>query len=420
MAETQETYVYIWLGGAAVPAGRLSMVSDGRGSHAIFRYGRRYLERSDRVTLDPVALPLPAPGEVQLFHTPEGFDLFNGIRDAAPDGWGRHVIDREAGSRPLSEYDYLTASGDHRVGALAFGPDLSGPRRMMPWGKDTPRDEPFSLEEMLKAAEHLEREETLPLKHRQFFVRGSSLGGARPKGAAEWRAEPWIAKFGRADDRYNMCRAEYAIMRLAAECGLDVPPVDVTSVFQKDVYLIRRFDRQQVEAGVDHRVPFISGLTLLGAHEMEAHRRSYADLADALRQHGTRPRQDMRELYRRMVFNILCNNTDDHLRNHGFLWDEQGWRLSPLYDVLPFPETAVERRLALGVGDKGREATLSNALSRCQSFGVNRQEAERIISNLQEQIRQRWEPLLAECGVTYRDRVRLASCFHAVEEVFTT
>ena len=129
------TYVYIHLDEGPVPAGRLDMTEDGRNSYATFRYGARYLRRPNRVPVDPAALPLPDPdAPAQTFRTAKDFDLFNGIRDAAPDGWGRYLMQKAAGSENLTEFDYLVATGDHRVGALAFGPDpTAGPKRVAPW-----------------------------------------------------------------------------------------------------------------------------------------------------------------------------------------------------------------------------------------------------------------------------------------------
>jgi serine/threonine-protein kinase HipA len=229
------TYVYITLGTDTIPAGRLDMVREGREAFARFRYGRRYLLRRDALALDPVQLPLPQNPEHD-FVTPEGFDLFGGIRDAAPDGWGRHLMDRASG-KLLEEFDYLVATSDDRVGALSFGADLSGPKRITPWTEKPPFGEVFDLQAMLEAVQDLDRAEDLPPEHQRFLLHGSSLGGARPKATTSYQNDLWIAKFGRAADRYPVCRAEYAVMRLAALVGLDVPAVDCVSLLGQDVSL---------------------------------------------------------------------------------------------------------------------------------------------------------------------------------------
>jgi serine/threonine-protein kinase HipA len=179
------TYVYVYLEEGPVPAGLLETTGAGRETTSRFRYGRLYLQRKERLAVDPVQLPLPEADPDRDYLTPEGFVLFNGIRDAAPDGWGRHLMDRAAGAQALSEFDYLIATGDARVGSLAFGPDLSGPRRVVPWREEELDGEDLDLAGMLNAVRELDTADDLPRKHRRFLARGSSLGGARPKATTE-------------------------------------------------------------------------------------------------------------------------------------------------------------------------------------------------------------------------------------------
>jgi serine/threonine-protein kinase HipA len=410
------TYVYVYLEEGPVPTGVLETIGVGREATSRFRYGRRYLQRKDRLAIDPIQLPLPEADVDRDYAAPEGFVLFNGIRDAAPDGWGRHVMDRAAGAQTLSEFDYLIATGDGRVGALAFGPDLSGPRCIAPWPEEKLDGENLDLAGMLKAVQELDTADELPPKHRRFLVRGSSLGGARPKATTEHKGRQWIAKFGRTSDRSPVCRAEYATMTLAREVGLTVPLVHLEKVLGQDIYLIERFDR--IPEGKEYRrLPFISGLTIIGAHESESSQQSYRQLAEQLRVFGSNPVKDARELWRRMVFNILCNNTDDHLRNHGFLWDGKGWRLSPAYDIMPFTEVGLERDLAIGVGRNGRRATLKNALSDVASFGLSRPEAVAMAQDMQKTVKARWETLFRDNGFTQAEIERYRTCFIACDEV---
>ena len=405
------TYVYIYLEEGPVPAGMLETVGEGREATARFRYGRRYLGRKDRLSLDPVQLPLHDPEVEHEFVTPEGFALFNGIRDAAPDGWGRYLMDRAAAGQVLTELDYLIATGESRVGALSFGPNLSGPKRIWPWPDADTDGENFDLTEMLQAVRELETAADLPPKHRRFLARGSSLGGARPKATTTYKNKLWIAKFGRANDRYPICRAEYLAMTLAAQVGLSVPRVRLEKLLGQDVYLVERFDRVQ-----EGRIPFISGLTITGAHESESPRQSYRRLAEQLRLYGTDPRADAQELWKRMVFNILINNNDDHLRNHGFLWDGKGWRLSPGYDIVPFPQVSLDRDLAIGVGSNGRRATLKNALSEIASFGLSRREAVATAQAMQRKVKANWEKLAKQIGFAAAELERMRTCFIACNE----
>lgn len=406
------TYVYMHLAEGPVPAGRLDMIEDGRNSHAIFQYGARYLRRPDRVPVDPAALALPDPGEAsQPFRSAEGLALFNGIRDAAPDGWGRYLMHKAAGTENLEEFDYLVASGDHRVGALAFGPDpAGGPKRITPWGEDTVPGEHFDLATLAEAAERVQSADRLDPDLRRILEAGSSLGGARPKAAAQHDGTPWIAKFSAKDDTYPVCRTELAVMRLARECGLDAPDTDFATILGRDIYLVRRFDRA-IEGNRLRRTPFASSLTMLEAQEMAAHRYSYRDLAEVVRKFGSDPRRDLRELFRRMAFNILVGNDDDHLRNHGFLFYGRGWRLSPLYDVVPRPHIGSNGRLILAVGERGHEATLANALTSAAAFGLKRDAAVALLEDLRVRVDARWRAVLSEAGIGVLDIQRLANGF---------
>ncbi len=409
---TRTTYVYVHLAEGPVPAGRLDMIEDGRNSHAIFQYGARYLRRPDRVPVDPAALALPDPDDApQTFRSAQGFNLFNGIRDAAPDSWGRYLMHKAVGPENLEEFDYLAASGDHRVGALAFGPDpTGGPKRITPWGEGEAAGERLALAVLADAVERVQSVDRLDPDLRRLIEAGSSLGGARPKAATEHHGAPWIAKFSTKDDSYAVCRTELAVMRLAGESGLDVPDTDFATILDRDIYLIRRFDRL-VEGNRLRRVPFASALTMLEAQEIASHRYSYRDLAEVLRRFGSEPRRDLRELFRRMAFNILVGNDDDHLRNHAFLFDGRGWRLSPLYDVVPRPHVGSNGRLVLAVGERGHEATLANALTGATAFGLNPDEAAALLEELRARVDARWQATLGEAGVGRLDIERLASCF---------
>lgn len=409
---TRTTFAYVHLAEGPVPAGRLDMIEDGRNSYATFQYGTRYLRRADRLPVDPAALPLPDPdAPSQTFRTAQDFNLFNGIRDAAPDGWGRYLMHKAAGAENLEEFDYLVASGDHRVGALAFGPDVTGgPKRIAPWGEGETVGAQFDLATLAEAVERAQSVDQLGPDLRRIVEAGSSLGGARPKAAAHHREEPWIAKFSKTDDTYPVCRAEFAVMGLARECGLDVPDIDFTSILGRDIYLIRRFDR--VVAGNRlARIPFASALTMLEAHEIAAHEYSYRELAEVIRRLGSNPRGDLRELFRRMGFNILVGNDDDHLRNHAFLFDGRGWRLSPLYDVVPRPRSGSDGRPILAIGDDGHAATLANALTSAAAFGLKHDEATALLENLRARIDSRWKAALSEAKLSAVDVERFARSF---------
>lgn len=421
MAETR-TYVFVYRNGAFVPAGLLTLIEDGRASYSTFVYGNRYLERSDSIAVDPVTLPLPRAGSNVRFQTEEGFAVFNGIRDAAPDGWGQYLLYKAMGDRLPTEADLLLASGDHRVGALAFGPTPDRPQRITPWGSGDAPGEHFTLAELAEAAERVQHAEELDENLRRLLTAGSSLGGARPKASTELSGQPWIAKFAASNDSFPECRVELATMRLAAACGLNVPSLAFQQVLGRDIYLIERFDRYRAGDQLE-RLPFASGLTMLGAHDSEVSRYAYADLAAALRQYGTQVKTDLRELFKRMLFNVLVTNDDDHLRNHGFLWDGKGWRLSPLYDVVPKPQVGLERRLVLAVGPEGRLATIGNALANAAQFDLGDEEARALADALAKEVHGRWQHEFEAAGLSAADQRRFATCFRLAdpsvrEEIF--
>ena len=412
MAEVA-TYVFLWREGGWVPAGLLQIDPRERDGSARFAYGRRYLERADRMAIDPVSLPLPEPGTDAEFVTAPGLQLFGAIADATPDGWGQYLMYKALHDRLPNAADLVLASGDRRVGALAFGPTADRPQRIMPWGEEPPAGEYVSLGELAQAAERAQSVEELDEGLRRLLNAASSLGGARPKAATDIAGAPWIAKFPRRQDTFPECRVELATMRLAAACGLDVPELGFESIFERDIYLIRRFDRPADDP--KHRLPFVSGLTMLAAHESETPKFAYADLAAALRRFGTRVRRDLHELFERMAFNVLVTNDDDHLRNHGFLHANGGWNLSPLYDVVPKPQVGLERRLALGVGDQGRAATLANVLSGARHFDLTDGEARERLLRLARQVAAGWEGQFRAAGIGAADRARFATCFRQAD-----
>lgn len=374
----QRLYVLISLNGKWVPCGLLEYQEAGRQSSSMFRYGKKYLTRADAISIDPLHLPL----EDRSFETPDGFQLFNGIRDAAPDKWGRYLLEKKF-ARPLSEIEYLAASGDDRVGALAFTDSLeSGPMQYEPGdifeAYRTPKR--LDLTQCAGAVEDaVASEETDRL--RQYLDYGPSLGGARPKSTVIWNKETYLAKFSLSLDSKNEPLIEYATMTLAKKCGLNVPPLHLKKIDGKSIFLIRRFDRKNAL-----RVPFISGLTITGTHESDFGSWSYFALADAILRFSEHPEKDLNELFRRLIFNIAVYNNDDHPRNFGFLGNGKHWNLSPLYDVSPAVIRTDTYALAMTLGAEGRRASYKNALSMCERFRLSRAQALRIVTKIRETI----------------------------------
>jgi serine/threonine-protein kinase HipA len=382
-----------------------------------FIYGLRYLERRDAFEVDPVALSLrdrAAVRGVALFPLP-GLDEFGGIRDAAPDAWGRRVIEARlrVPANSLPEFTYLLEAGSDRVGALDVRPSIEAGPSPNAAGAVT------SLPYLLQAAAAVEAGQEIPAHLLPYLAGASSAGGARPKASVrDERGVLWLAKFPARSDPFNMAVAEAATLELARRAGLQVPPLKVQTVAGQSVLLVKRFDRYVLDAGAaeqapvrsppEGRLPQISALTLLGCSEQESINKGYKQLAAAMREHLHPPGivADCEELFARMVFNIFVSNDDDHLRNHAFLRTPtprdptlSAWRLSPLYDVVPRPMVAQERLLHLSVGHQGRLATLDNALSEHTAFIPHRPKAIAVLRRVWGAVRE-WKTCFEDMGAT--------------------
>jgi serine/threonine-protein kinase HipA len=236
----------------------------------------------------------------------------------------------------------------------------------------------------------------------ELLLLGTSMGGARPKAVIEDGDALWIAKFSRPDDRWNYPRVEHAMLSLARECGIEVAESRIESVAGRDVLLIKRFDRQKT-AGRYSRSRMISGLTVLRADESAQTRTrwSYVLLAEELRRIVLRPKEDTRELFRRICFNALISNLDDHPRNHAFIASGEDWRLSPACDLTPSPVVSQDHRdLAMECGDRGRFANESNILSQRARFLLEPDEARSIVTGMKDQVEKTWYSTVRACGVT--------------------
>jgi serine/threonine-protein kinase HipA len=240
---------------------------------------------------------------------------------------------------------------------------------------------------------------------RLLFAPGSSLGGARPKASVrEKDGHLAIAKFPRKDDEINAVLWEAVALRLAHKAGIPVPTARVETVADKPVLLLRRFDREGAR-----RIPFLSAMSMLGAKDNET--RSYLEIVDALRQHGAAPKEDMEALWRRIVFNILISNTDDHLRNHGFLYaGSDGWRLSPAYDLNPVPVDVKPRILTTAINEEDTTASLSLAMDVAGYFELDEAEAREIAAEVGKAV-SKWRDEATRCGMTKNEIDRMASAF---------
>ncbi len=393
----EEAYVWIWLPDATAPvvAGRIAR----DGEQLIFNYGRSYLDRNDRIPIYEPELPLRS-GAI----APEvGLSMAGCLRDASPDAWGRRVIlhrtfgrkGRDVDTTVLDELAYLLESASDRTGALDF---QHSPSEYVPRAVHT-----ATLEELQSAAMKVEEGVPLTPELDHALSHGTSLGGARPKAMIQGGDTKMIAKFSSSSDSYNVVKAEYVAMRLAAEAGLNVAPVRLAHVVGKDVLLVERFDRARTKDGWTRRA-MVSALTLFGLDEMMARYASYEDFAEIIRHRFASPKATLRELYGRLVFNILCGNTDDHARNHAGFWDGEHLTLSPAYDICPQGRSGNVAGQAMLIVRDNRTSTLATCLEAAPNFQLGEQAAKDIIARQIGTIRDGWDPICKEARLTEFER----------------
>lgn len=409
-SSVSECFVYITLPGAVLPvtAGRFVLTKSRKGDPlGRFVYGRSYLDNPEAVPIDPVELKLSD----NTYETVQLNGVFGALRDAGPDYWGRRVIEKHAGKTQLGELDYLLESPDDRAGALGFGLNKVPPAPKRKFNQT------LDLEKLQTLADALVRDE-IPndpeaAQVQDLMLLGTSMGGARPKAVVQDNDGLWIAKFNRPDDRWNNTRVEHAMLRLARQCGINSAESRIEPVAGKDVLLIKRFDREKTVKGYT-RARMVSGLTILRADEAPEMRTrwSYVLLVEELRRIVAEPKKDARELFHRICFNALISNIDDHPRNHALLAKDKDWRLSPAYDLTPSAPISLERRdLALDCGDMGRFANARNILSQHARFLLETDEAEKIVTDMKDQVAATWYDTVRASGVSEGDAETIRGAF---------
>lgn len=400
---TSECFVYITLPGETdfVTAGRYERTIDRTGvATGRFVYGKSYLARDNAVPIDPLELKLGT----KTYQTRLLKGVFGALRDASPDHWGRRVIERRFGSPGPDELDYLLHSPDDRAGALGFG---LGPKPPAPKKKF---NRTLDLGKLQEFADAIIADEELPQgadaeQAQELMLEGTSMGGARPKAVVEDNGALWIAKFNRPDDKWNHAKVERAMLELGRACALHTAESRLTTIGDRDALLVKRFDREGTKNGY-RRARMLSALTLLRAEDAHQDRNkwSYVLLAEELRRISDDPTTDAAELFKRMCFNALITNNDDHPRNHAVIALEDEWRLSPAYDLVPAMPISVERRdLAMQCGDMGRYAHAENLLSQSARFLLKPDDARALVDNLEETVRTRWYEIARREGVSDKD-----------------
>lgn len=391
-SEPEVAFVWVWLPGATEPvvAGRLDPV----GPIVTFTYGRSYLEREEAIPLYLPELPL----ERGAISPPAG-DVPGCIADAGPDAWGQRVILYRLTGRPdaeateLGPLTYLLQSGSDRIGALDFQVSASEytPRSMTHAG----------LDELAESAERVEQGLPLSPELDQALLHGSSVGGARPKALLDDGDRGLIAKFSSTTDTFPVVKGEFVAMELARRCGIDAAPVRLATAHGRDALLVERFDRP----GGGRRRAMVSALTMLELDEAGARYASYADLADLARARFTEPAKALRELFSRIVFNILCSNNDDHPRNHAAFWDGEALTLTPAYDICPQLRSGGETAQVMAIGRDGwRMSQVAGCIERASTYLLSEKEARGIVDRQVETIEGQWEEVCNLAGLTEVER----------------
>jgi serine/threonine-protein kinase HipA len=399
--------VHIDLEGQVRPLGILHRQASRRGETVTFEYDEAWLGDANRFSIEP-ALTLTAGAFPPLAGQP----IFGSIGDSAPDTWGRRLMQRAERRlaeregrqvRTLGELHYLLGVADEtRLGALRFrwrgeevfqSPVRDGVPALIELGR------------LLHITERIERDEETDDDLQLIFAPGSSLGGARPKASViDQHGHLSIAKFPKESDDYSIETWEEIALRLAEQAGIQTPEHALLQVAGKQVLLSRRFDRDN-----GWRIPFLSAMSMTGSRDGE--RGSYPELVDALTAHGAQAREDARQLYRRVVFNVLVSNVDDHLRNHGFLWSGQGgWILSPAYDLNPTPVDVKARILTTNIDLDEGTCSVELLQETAGYFGLGDRQSCTIIREVAE-VTRTWQAVAAEVGARRAEITRMASAF---------
>lgn len=398
----KEAYVWIWLPDETMPVVAGKLEADDQG-YVQFNYGKSYLQRA-RDTPPAIALYEPElPLKEGILPLPAGLSMPGCIRDAAPDAWGRRVIinkklgrkGKDTDTDELGELTYLLESGSDRIGALDF---QRSPSEYLPRSATN-----VTLEELLKSAERVEQGVPLTPELDQALFHGSSVGGARPKALIEAQGTKYVAKFSSSSDLYSVVKAEFIAMRLAVAAGVNAAPVKLVQAANKDILLIERFDRENTANGWTRKA-MVSALTLFGLDDMMARYASYETFAEIIRHRFDNPKKTLEELFSRLVFNILCGNTDDHARNHAAFWNGKTLSLTPAYDICPQGRTGNEASQAMLIAGNNNLSKIRSCIAAAQHFQLSKEEAKTICDRQRDAIETNWHSVCDEANLSEIDR----------------
>jgi len=396
-----EAFVWIWLPDETEPvvAGRLGVDSH----NLLFNYGKSYLDRIND-TKSAISIYEPElPLKVGVLPLLGGLSMPGCIRDGAPDAWGRRVIiNKKMGLKGantdttvLNELTYLLESGSDRIGALDF--QLSSSYYEARSVINVP------LVELINSVARVEKGLLLTPELDMALYHGTAIGGARPKALVEDGDKKYVAKFSSSTDLYSIVKAEFIAMKLADLVGLDVAPVKLEIAANKDVLLIERFDREKTQQGWT-RKSMVSALTLFGLDDMMARYASYETLAEIIRYRFTDPKDTLKELFSRLVFNILCGNTDDHARNHAAFWNGKALTLTPAYDICPQNRVGNEASQAMLIHGNDNLSQVKLCLDSAHNFLLSKEEARVIFEKQKGVIEISWDTVCDKAQLSVIDR----------------
>ncbi|MEM9623051.1 MAG: type II toxin-antitoxin system HipA family toxin [Pseudomonadota bacterium] len=366
-----------------------------------FKYAPGYLGHPRAYALDPINLPLTE----QIHETPrsrESPGVFGVLVDAGPDEWGRRQLSKTRRPPPVSAVEFLLAASGEGVGALHFTAEVKGKPKKVP-------KRPFeNLVHLQKIADDIESGREVDRQLEPYFFHGSGLGGARPKTLIDHVGRHWIAKFARDSDLVDMCKVEYAAMRMARVAGIDVPDVMLTQTAHGPVLLVERFDR--TDGAQHHLISVASLINKFDITQYDETAMSYPGIFQLGKRIGTVAEDLAHKVFRRMLFNIAIGNTDDHLRNHAFYKraGESEYRLTPGYDIVP--NTGLQGSHAIALGAFGNTPSRENIDAAAHRLGLSHS-ASVAIAQAVLAVTTDWQQYMAEVQVLPADVAILERCF---------
>ncbi len=386
----QEFLIYMCIGHEYVKCAKLKVFEE----KFELEYEQSYLDREDRIDIDPQNLPSYA----RPFESKE---LFNSLLDSAPDYWGQQLLNKKFNVPELNDLEYVLANGLEHVGALAYSSlQDDGPMQLTREGWKLHKKKNIELDLIIEETELMIKDADRS-KLKELFEFGPTLGGGRPKVSIFLDGKYYLAKYGTSLDSLPEQKIEYATMKMAKDIGLNVPEIKISEHAQRQVFMIERFDRTLID-GKLNRYHFVSALSLCGWYVNYPKDWSYPVFCEFIRKAGSNEKEikeDLRELFKRVAFNIAVNNDDDHPRNHGLLYKNQKWRLAPLYDIFPKATSTGTFMLAMSLGLHHREASKKNLLSAGKYFEIDIVEAEKIIDEVNSFVSQNWKDYFREQSI---------------------